>query len=183
MKTWFIASTILLGLFLFGCSENKTEQKDELQSPISEVKSEHEPATVAVASPEIEISKKDTAKASDFIFLVKNISEPNIDRSGYSVTKPEDNEKYITVQIWLKNTSSNEVSLTRDDFKLFDQNDAEFVEKTDFTEHRKKPILFEKDYEPVVLKPNQSKSGWVTFTTDISSTASKIQYNNITVKL
>ena len=130
------------------------------------------------------VSIKDTGKTDKIIFLVKNISEPSIDRSGYSVTKPEDNEKYIAVQVWLKNVSADEIKVFQSDFKLSDQSDAEFAEKGGvMLEHRKKPILFDEVPEGVTLKPNQSKSGWITFTTDKKSKATKIVYQNITVKL
>lgn len=174
---------IAAGLMFYSCSSNKKEKEPEVTFTISEEpKTGTEAKPVEVAPDEVEIKRNDTAKPKDFIFLVKNISEPEIERSGYSVTKPEDSEKYIAVQIWIKNISNADVSLSREDFKLFDQDDAEFVEKTAFTEHRKSPILFEA-YDPVVLKPNQAKSGWVTFTTAISSKAKKIQYDYITVKL
>ena len=180
-KLKFLTAAIAVGLILNSCSNNKTEEKSETTT--TEVQPEVKTEPVEAAPVAVEITKKDTAKAKDFIFMVKNITEPNIDRGGYSVTKPEDEEKYIAVQIWIKNTSQSEVKLTRDDFKLFDQEDAEFVEKTAFTEHRKSPILFEHHYDPIVLKPNQTKSGWVTFTTAKTSKATKIQYDNITVKL
>jgi len=176
-----IITAITLSLFLYSCSSNKTESKSDTTATNEGAKTEVKTDSDKSAPAAIEITKKDTAKAKNFIFLVKNITEPTI--HSWSVTKPEDNQKYIAVQIWLKNTSKEDVSLTRDDFKLLDQDDAEFVEVTDFTEHRKPPILFLKEYDAVVLKPNQAKSGWVTFTTSKNSKASKIQYDNITVKL
>ena len=132
---------------------------------------------------DIIISKNDTGKAEAISFMVKNTSEPTIDRSGYSVTKPEDNQKYIAVQVWIKNTSTKDISLGRDDFKLLDQDGAEFVEVPGFTEHRRKPILFDHPTDLLTLKPNQVVSGWVTYTVDINSRASKITYQNITVNL
>lgn len=184
MKSLNQVLSILVIMAIASCSGSKTEIKPEKETePKTEIKSEPEVKPIKATPVEIEITKKDTAKAEDFVFVVKNITTPKIDRGGYSVTKPEDNEKYIAIQIWIRNTSDKEISLTRDEFKLFDQNDAEYVERPGFTEHRKKPILFQKQYDPIVLKPNEAKSGWVTYTTDIESTASKINYNNITVKL
>jgi len=172
-----------IAVMLYGCSgnsENKTTQ--------TEVPPQTTPATSTVLKVQkvpndIILSKKDTGKTDKIMFLVKNIAEPTIDRNGYSVTKPEDNEKYIAVQVWLKNVSNEEIKVFEEDFKLSDQNDAEFAEKASFTEHRKSPILFNEYPEGVTLKPNQSKSGWITFTTDRKSTAKKIVYSNITIKL
>ena len=174
-----ILTATLVALIFSSCSNNKSSDKTEVADTTTKQKVVTEP--VKEAPKDVVITKKDTAKTEKIIFVVKNVMEPTINRN--LVTKPEDNEKYIAVQIWIKNTSQSEVSLTRDDFKLFDQEDAEFVEKTAFTEHRKSPILFEHNYDPIVLKPNQSKSGWVTFTTAKTSKATKIKYDNITVKL
>ncbi len=174
-------------LMFNSCSNNKKEKEPEPEVTFTtreEPKTVTETKPVEAAPDAVEIKRNDTARTKDFIFVVKNISEPEIDRSGYSVTKPEDSEKYIAVQIWVKNISNVEVSISREDFKLLDQEDAEFVEKTAFTEHRKKPILFESGYQSdITLKPNQAKSGWVTFTTAITSKPAKIQYDFITVKL
>ncbi len=79
--------------------------------------------------------------------------------------------------------SDKQETISQDEFKLADQSDAEFAESTGFTEHRKKPILFNEAANGVTLKPNQSASGWITFTTDKKSKAKKIVYSNVTVNL
>jgi archaellum component FlaG (FlaF/FlaG flagellin family) len=178
-----IAITLLTATILSSCSNN-SQTKTETVTEEPKVEVVQEP--VKEVPKDIEITKKDTAKTDELIFLVKNTNEPSIDRSGYSVTKPEDDEKYIAVQFWVKNISENEVTLDQEDFVLVDQDDADFVEKDGFTEHRKSPILFKKEgpsVEPLKFKPNETKSGWVTFTTSKTSKATKIRYKNITVKL
>jgi len=174
---------IAAAIITASCSDNKetkTTPSDTFPPPPASPPSTDENVKVP---DEVTLSKKDTGKTEKIIFLVKNITEPAIDRSGYSVTKPEDNEKYISVQVWIKNVSNEEIKVFEDEFKLSDQTDAEFVEKDGFTEHRKKPILFDDYPTGVTLKPNQSKSGWITFTTDKESTAKKILYSNVTINL
>jgi len=184
MKKVTLAATIVASVILSSCSNNKSNENTTaaVETPVAETKTE----PVKEVPKDVEITKKDTAKTDELIFFVKNINEPNIDRSGYSVTKPEDNEKYIAVQVWFKNISDHEVTLSQEDFVLADQEDADYVEKDGFTEHRKSPILFKKTgpmVEPLAFKPNEAKSGWITFTTSKTSKATKIKYKNVTVKL
>jgi hypothetical protein len=193
-KVFLMTAIVIVTLFLNSCSNKKSSdtKTDNTDTPVSNnYKGINTPVTgvphptkpVEAAPSDIVITKKDTAKAGNFVFMVKNITVPT-DEMENLATKPKDDEKYIAVQIWIKNTSQSDVSLTRDEFKLFDQDDAEYAEIANLMlDHRKKPILFEANYDPIVLKPNQSKSGWVTFTTAKNSTATKIQYGNITVKL
>jgi preprotein translocase subunit Sec63 len=183
-KVFLMTATIAVALILNSCSNNKgNETKEATEVPATEPVAT---APVKQVPKDIEITKKDTAKTEELIFIVKNINEPEIDRSGYSVTKPEDSEKYIAVQFWVKNISDHEVSLGEEDFVLSDQDDADYVEKDGFTEHRKAPILFKKtgpSVDNLVFKANEAKSGWVTFTTAKTSKATKIKYQNVTVKL
>jgi PBP1b-binding outer membrane lipoprotein LpoB len=193
-KTFLMTATIVAILITSSCSNKKSSdtKADSTDAPVNNnykgidtpVTGVSHPTKPAESAPsDIVITKKDTAKAGNFVFMVKNITIPTEEMENLA-TKPKDDEKYIAVQIWLKNISQSDVSLTRDEFKLFDQDDAEYAEIANLMlDHRKKPILFEANYDPIVLKPNQSKSGWVTFTTAKNSTATKIQYGNITVKL
>lgn len=141
---------------------------------------------IAGVSYSKEVAIKDTTGAGEFIFIVKKVTEPSIDRSGLSVTKPEDDEKYIAVDIWVKNISDHEATIKENEFILTDQDGADFVEKNGLTEHRKSPILFKTDdpwTQEVKLQPNEVKSGWVTFTTLKTSKATKIKYKTATVNL
>lgn len=196
----FALAFIVAVATLSSCSNNNgSETKGIATDTIEKMSSDIDTPTTVVPPPpgnsttdavkpapkDVEITKKDTAKTDEIIFVVKNINEPEIDRE-ISVTKPEDSEKYIAVQFWVKNISDHSVSLNEEDFIISDQEDADYVEKRAFTEHRKSPILFKMEgplTEPLVFRPNESKSGWVTFTTSKTSQATKIKYKNITVKL
>lgn len=181
-KINLLATVIVIGLILNSCSNNKAEKKTETTE--SEQKTdldESVPSEVESVPSEIEITKKDTAKLENFIFMVKNIIDP----ATPSNVRLDDNQKYIAVQIWFKNTTNADVTLKNSDFKLIDHEDAEFIEEQNMF-GRKKPTLFSEDSDTrgeLTLKPNEAKSGWATFAVSGTSKAAKIKYENITVKL
>ncbi|PQJ10517.1 hypothetical protein CJD36_011110 [Flavipsychrobacter stenotrophus] len=181
-----ISILIATAITLSACSGNKDSNGQDNAPAPPEPMQTSAPAP-ATSSSDIVISHKDTGKTANVLFLVKNIVEPPLDRSksfGHeNANNPEDNEKYIAVQVWVKNVSNKEETISQDEFKIVDQSDAEFAEHSGFTEHRKKPILFNEAANGVTLKPNQSASGWITFTTDIKAKAKKIVYSNVTVNL
>ena len=182
-----ISLGFIIVISLAACGGEKKKDKSAIDTTSSELnkpKKETPKKTFNVSTVAKEIAKKDTGKTDKIFFIVKNVTIPPIDRSGYSVTKPENNEKYIAVQVWVKNISKSEITLSQDDFKLFDQDDAEYIEKTSFTEHRKEPIFFKTSkLDNLKMKPGEIKSGWITFTTNIKSKAIKFTHKNITVKL
>jgi hypothetical protein len=177
-----ITVPIVIAIIMSGCSGNKDSKTEQEVMPPSSIPAASIPVPKVQKAPDdIVLSKKDTGKTDKIIFLVKNISEPIIDKNTPSYAKPEEgNEKFICAQIWVKNTSNTIDTIQQDDFKLFDQKDAEFVELPSALNH-KEPDLFNPTY--LILKPNQSKSGWITFTTDKESKAKKIAYSNIIIKL
>src|ERR1044071_4354182 len=119
MKNQILTLVFSTGLLLSSCS-NTAENKTSVSTILDTAKSE----PVQKTPEEILLTKKDTVKTDELTFLVKNITEPEIDRSKYSVTKPSDDEKYIAVQFWVKNISNKEVTLEENDFVLKDQDDA-----------------------------------------------------------
>jgi hypothetical protein len=178
MKIKNLTMIVVSGLLISSCSDNKPEGKTGTTTTADTAK------VVQKAPDERIISKNDTAKTDSLIFVVKNITEPSIDRNNsQDPSVPKEDEKFIAVQFWLKNISNKVASLNESDVVLKDQNDAEFSESTSFAEAIKPPSLFQKsDYTPA-FKPNEAKSGWVIFTTSKTSKAAKIVYKNITVKL
>lgn len=169
-------------LLLNSCTNKPSEQANSNNlSTTHQLRPETSTPETAVAPADVTITKADTGKSKSLIFLIKNVTEPTIDRQ--LVTAPEEGEKYIAVQVWMRNTSDSDVDIEREAFKLSDQNDAEFVEKTGFVEHRKRPFIFSAANELLTLKPGKATSGWITFTTDKESKARKITFENVTVNL
>ena len=175
MKKQLIA--MATAVMLYGCSGNSTKTEDVKKT----AQTENPPPPIQKAPDDIILSRTDTGKTDKIVFLVKNTTEPTIDRRESSYSKPDnESEKFICAQLWVKNISDKIDTIQQDAFKLFDQNDAEFVELPSALNH-KEPDLFNPTY--LILKPNESKSGWITFTTDKKSKAKKVVYLNVIIKL
>jgi Domain of unknown function (DUF4352) len=176
MKTQILTVIIAMTLFT-SCSSNANKGATTAQDTTK-------PQPIQKAPDEKTIGKADTLKTDSLILVVKNIAEPGINRGNPNdPSVPKADEKFISVQVWVKNISNKEATLNEDDIMLKDQNDAEYNESTMFAEAIKSPSLFQNSNYTPVFKPNEAKSGWVTYTTSKTSKAAKIVYKNITVKL
>lgn len=183
-------SFLLIGLLTIALScNNKSKESEKIIEPPQESVKDTQSTAIeqpnnSSTSDEITILKKDTGKTSSVIFLVKNIIDDHVPDNMYD--KAKEGEKFIAVQVWVKNISKSDFELDdfKKAFKLFDQDDAEYVDDTnDWNFGRKKPILVPDDVRERGIKPNQSKSGWLTFTTPKNSKAIKMQYEGIIIKL
>ena len=185
-KIMTIFGAILIASFIFSsCGGGKKKDKpttDTTSSELNEPKEETQNKTSDVSNEAKVIAKKDTAKTDKIFFVVKNIDMPRVGMYDF-LGEDKGKKKYIAVQIWVKNISNDEITLSQDDFKLFDQDDVEYIEKTEFADNRKEPIFFKtKGFDSFKIKSNEAKSGWITFITDIKSKAVKFTHENITVK-
>ena len=195
MKKHSILSVALIfGLTAFAfqsCSENSSHDNGKSKSEIVDTVSGKEPLNSSGTevenikqTPSLILKKGDTAKVNGVVFIVKNVIPEFVPDNQYDKSKP--NEKFAAVQIWIQNISNSDFDLKdfKGEFKLFDNEDAEYVDGTNNWDFgRRKPILVPDDIRETSLKANQIRSGWLTFTINKTSVPQKVQYKEIVIKL